>query len=321
MANPRPTLVSTVGVKLRSGYGLGMVDRAQPDRVKAKVAGQYERLEQSRRLGPFVSLGKRFVEIDGDTYAGLLAIELFTTVLPLVIIGYSYFSGFSDNASVGTIFSRQLGLNSSQSEVVRSAFGTSAGLKSTWTIVGLFGFLIWGVPMSITVAGMYAKAWRRPAFDIVPRILRASAWFLLYLVTLSARERILSTAQVGFLGRLPFFALSLIPTWLFWSFSPVLLVKDGARGKKFLLLAGLAGVIIDGVLLVPASRIVFPMLLDGWTQFGPIGVSMTIMTWVGVMGFAWVITACAGAIVWERNAPATTVVDAQVDRPAEPENA
>ena len=96
----------------------------------------------------------------------------------------------------------------------------------------------------------------------------------------------------------------------------MLLVKGGARGKKFLLLAGLAGVIIDGVLLVPAGRIVFPMLLDGWTQFGPIGVSMTIMTWVGVMGFAWVITACASAIVWERNAPAATVVDVQVDRPA-----
>lgn len=70
---------------------------------------------------------------------------------------------------------------------------------------------------------------------------------------------------------------------------------------------------------MPAGRIVFPMLLDGWTQFGPIGVSMTIMTWVGVTGFAWVVTACAGAIVWERNAPATTVVEVQVDRPGAPE--
>jgi hypothetical protein len=293
-----------------------MVDGPHSDVIKAKVASQYERLEQSRRLGPFVALGKRFVEIDGDSYAGLLAIELFTTVLPLVIIGYSYFSGFSDNASVGLIFSRQMGLDSSQTEVVRSAFGSSAGLKSTWTVVGLFGFLIWGIPMAITVAGMYAKAWRRPQFDIVPRILRAGLWFLLYLVTLSVRERILSTAHVNFYGRLPFFLLSLLPTWLFWSFSPVLLVKDGGRGKKFLLLAGLAGVIIDGVILVPAGRIVFPILLDGWTQFGPIGVSMTIMTWVGVMGVAWVVTACAGAIIWERNAPATTVIEAQTDRPA-----
>ncbi len=293
-----------------------MADNAHGDALKAKMAGRYERLEQSRRVGPFVSVGKRFVEIDGDTYAGLLAIELFTTVLPLVIIGYSYLSGFSDNASVGTIFSRQMGLDSGQSEVVRSAFGSSAGLRSTWSLVGVFGFLIWGIPMSITVAGMYAKAWRRPQFDLLPRIVRGSAWFLLYLVTLSARERILSTAHVDWLGRLPFFMLSLIPTWLFWSFSPVLLVKDGGLGKRFLMLAGLVGVIIDGLILVPAGRIVFPMLLDGWTQFGPIGVSMTIMTWVGVMGFAWVVTACAAAIVWERNAPATIVIGAQTDEPS-----
>jgi hypothetical protein len=58
---------------------------------------------------------------------------------------------------------------------------------------------------------------------------------------------------------------------------------------------------------------VFPILLDGWAQFGPIGVSMTIMTWVGVIGVAWVVTACASAIVWERNAPATIVIEAQND--------
>jgi hypothetical protein len=263
-------------------------------------------------MGFFVSLGKRFFEIDGGTYSALLAIELFTTVLPLIIIGYSYLSGFSDNASVGVVFSRQMGLNSVQSEAVRSAFGSSAGLRSTWTVLGLFGFLIWGIPMAITVAGMFAKAWRRPEFPIGRRILRATAWFFLYLITLSARERILGSVNPIWYERLPMFAVSLIPTWIFWSLSPILLVKDGGRGKKFLLLAGLAGVIIDGMILVPAGRIVFPMLLDGWTQFGPIGVSMTIMTWVGVIGVAWVLTASAGAIIWERNAPATTVIDTQV---------
>ena len=292
-----------------------MADSAHSDALKVKLEAKYERLEQSRRLGPAVAVGKRFIEIDGDTYGGLLAIELFTTVLPLVIIGYSYASGFSDNASVGDIFANQMGLNAAQSEVVRSAFSSSAGLRSTWSFLGLFGFLIWGIPMSLTVAGMFAKAWRRPQFDIVPKIGRASLWFLLYLATLSFRERILSGPDASLLSQLPWFLLSLVPMWLFWSFSPVVLVKDGGLGKRSLMLAGLAGVVIDGVIMVVAGRIVFPMLLDGWTDFGPIGVSMTIMTWVGVMGFAWVVTACCGAIIWERSAPAATVVDAQVDVP------
>lgn len=295
-----------------------MADGSKTDALKFKASRQYEQLEQSRRLGPFVALGKRFFEIDGLTYGGLLAIELFTTVLPLIIIGYSYLSGFSENASVGVIFSRQLGLDSGQSEVVQSAFGTSSGLKSTWTVIGVLGFVVWGIPMALTVAGMFAKAWRREQFSIGRRIWRSMVWFLLYLVTLTVRERILSAAHVGWSGRIPFFLLSLIPTWAFWSLSPILLVKDGGRGKKFLMLAGLAGVVIDGLILVPAGRIVFPLLLDGWTQFGPIGVSMTIMTWVGVVGIAWVLTACASAIVWERNAPPTTVIEAQVEMPDVP---
>ena len=300
------------------GYGAKMADGAKTDSLKAKAESRYQRLEQSRSVGPFVALGKRFFEIGGDTYSGLLAIELFTTVLPLVILGFGYFSGFSDNASVGVIFSRQLGLDQSQSEVVRSAFGTSAGLRSTWTVMGLLGFLVWGVPMAITVAGMFAKAWRRPEFSMGSRIWRAVLWFFLYLATMSGREAILSAGAFDWYGRLPLFLLSLIPTWMFWSLSPVLLVKDGGRGKRFLLLAGLAGVIIDGLILVPAGRIVFPILLDGWAPFGPIGVSMTLMTWLGVVGVAWVVTACAGAIVWERNAPPTTVIEAQIDVPEVP---
>jgi hypothetical protein len=287
------------------------VDKGRTEALKHKAADQYERLERSRKTGPLVAIGKRFFEIDGFTYGGLLAIELFTTVLPLMIIGYSYLSGFSDNASLGVVFVRQLGLDSTRADVVRSAFGASSGLRSTWTIVGVLGFLVWGIPMSVTVAGMFAKAWRREQFTIGRRIWRGTVWFLLYLVTLAIRERIVSAVHLHWYEEVPFFALSMIPTWIFWSLSPVLLVRDGGHGRRFLFLAGLAGVIVDGLFMGLGIRTVFPILLDGWAQFGPIGVSMTIMTWVGVIGVAWVVTACAGAIVWERNAPATTVIEAQ----------
>jgi hypothetical protein len=286
--------------------------------LKHKAADRYARLEQSRKVGPFVDIGKRFFEIDGLTYGGLLAIELFTTVLPLVIIGYSYMSGFADNASLGIVLVRQLGLDSEGAQVVRAAFGASSGLKSTWTFVGVLGFVLWGIPMSITVAAMYAKAWRREQFSIGTRIWRGMVWFLLYLAMLIVRERIHSAPHVDVYTRVPFFVLSLVPTWVFWSLSPVLLVRDGARGRRFLIWAGLAGVIIEGVIMRIAVRIVFPMLLSGWAQFGPIGVSMTLMTWAGVVGVAWVLTACAGAIAWERSAPPTTVVDAQTSVPEAP---
>ena len=105
--------------------------------------------------------------------------------------------------------------------------------------------------------------------------------------------------------------VSLLPVWLFWTLTPVLLVRGGARGKKFLAEAGLAGLVIDGVILALGTRIVFPHLLSGWTIFGPIGVAMAVMTWCGVLGFGWVITACFSAVLWERSAPIPIVAAAQ----------
>ncbi len=295
-----------------------MADSSRTEALKRTAADRYARLEQSRKIGPPVAVGKRFVEIDGGTYGALLAIEFFTTVLPLVILGYSYFSGFADNASVGVVIGRQLGLNGSETEFVRSAFGSSSGLRSTWTILGVFGFLVWGIPMAMTIAAMFAKAWRREQFSAGTRLWRGIVWFFLYLVVIAVRERILNGGHVSVFERVPLFALSMIPVWAFWSLTPVLLVRDGGRGRKFLLWSGLVGVVVDGIIMSIAVRITFPILLDGWKQFGPIGVAMTLMTWGGVIGVAWVVTACAGAIVWERNAPATTVIEAQTAVPLAP---
>ena len=100
------------------------------------------------------------------------------------------------------------------------------------------------------------------------------------------------------------FTVALVPVCFFWSLTPVLLVRDGARGVRYLALAGLAGVVIDGVVLPLAARILFPPLLRGWDGFGPIGVAMALMTWCGVIGIGWVLTACVGAVPVGTRSPA-----------------
>ena len=279
---------------------------------------RYERLKESRRTAPLVALLERFLEVDGVSQGGLVAIELFTTVIPLMIIGFAYFSGFSENASVGNLFIRELGLHHPLDDRVREAFGTSSGLQSTWTFFGVASFLVWGIPMSITVASMFAQAWRREQFSLLEKLGRGSAWFVLYLVTSVLRQRIGFGGHHGTAIRILLLTAALIPTWAFWSFTPGLLVRDGGRGWRYLLLAGLAGVVIDGIILVVAAHIVFPMLLSGWTGFGPIGVAMTLMTWCGVIGVGWVVTACASAVLWERNAPVRTVIESQTAEPELP---
>ena len=288
------------------------IDEKKSAEMLAKVEDRYHRLEQSKRLGPPTAVVSRFVEIDGATQGGLVAVELFTTIIPLIVIGFSYLSGFAENVSPGVIFQRDLHLSGPLAELFQAAFGTSSGLKSTWTVMGVFGFLIWGVPMSITIAGMFAKAWRREQFSLLGRLRRGSLWFVLYLVTIALRDRITFGGEHGTLVRVMLFTAALIPCWVFWSLTPRILVRDGGRGQKYLLLAGLAGVVIDGIIIPLAGRVVFPKLLAGWVGFGPIGVSMALMTWCGVIGIGWVVTACVSAVLWERNAPETTVIEAQL---------
>ena len=165
--------------------------------------------------------------------------------------------------------------------------------------------------MSIMVASMFAKAWQREQFGAGQRLARGTLWFTLYLTMIVLRERIAYGADYSGLTQLLMFVISLVPVWVFWSLTPVVLVRDGGRGFKYLALAGLAGVVIDGIIIPVAGRLIFPAVIDAWTEFGPIGVAMALMTWCGVIGTGWVITACVGAVLWERTAPTTTVIEAQ----------
>ena len=279
--------------------------------VRRRLEERYRRLADSRKKRPAAAIVARFNEIDGGTLGVLVSIELFTTVIPLIIIGFSYFSGFAENVSPGTLFIRELGLEYPLNDRVRAAFGASSGLRSSWTFIGVAGFLVWGIPMSITIAAVFAKAWRREQFGLGQRLLRGATWFVLYLTMIALRERItFGSDQTGAIRALLFVA-ALVPVWVFWSLTPVLLVRDGGRGRTYLALAGLAGVVIDGTVLPLAARLLFPQMLSGWDGFGPIGVAMALITWCMVIGIGWVVTACVGAVLWERTAPSETVIESQ----------
>ncbi len=289
--------------------------------LRQRVEDRYRQLAEMRRLRPIVAVVNRFNEIDGGTLGTVVSVQLFTTVIPLAIIGFSYLTGFADNASPGVVVSRQLGLVSPLTDHVRAAFGRASGLRSTWTFFGVAGFLAWGIPMSMTIAGIFAKAWRRKPFGWGGKLWRGATWFALYLFMIGLRERIAFGAEHHGWSQLLLFVVSLIPVWVFWTLTPGLLVRGGTRGRAGLVLAGLAGVVIEGTILPLAARLVFPPLLRGWDEFGPIGVAMAVLTWCGISGIGWVVTACVGAVLWERTTPSETVIDAETDeRPRQESN-
>ena len=282
------------------------------DALKDSFASRLEQLEASRKLGLPVSTTRRFFEIEGLDLGGLLALELFTTVIPLILIGFGWFSGFSSSLSFGDLLIRQLELEGAGATQVRGLFGTTASLKSTWTVVGLASFLVWGIPMSSQVAKTFARAWRRERFAFLEEVWRGALWFFLFLASQVATLAV-SAIHVSGVPHIVFIVLGLLPSFVLWSATPALIVRSGKSGWKHLLWCGLAGVVLDAILIRVITRVLLPMLLGGWEGFGPIGAAMALMTWCTVVAALWVITACVSAVLWERSAPAALVIATQLD--------
>ncbi len=106
-----------------------MPDSANRSDVRLRVQDRYRRLAEARRLKPVAAIVARFNEIDGGTLGAMVSVQFFTTVIPLMIMGFAYMRGFADNASPGTLIIRELGLVHPASDHVRSAFGHSSALQ------------------------------------------------------------------------------------------------------------------------------------------------------------------------------------------------
>ena len=180
--------------------------------LRRRLAERRASLEQRRRLGLLAAVLARFKDIDGGTQATVLSVALFTTILPLIIIGFAFLSGFAADVSVGVLFDREVGLSGSAAETVRQAFGSAEGVRSSWTFIGIAGFLLAGIPMAVTVAGIFAKAWMRDELNFGQRLWRGVVWFLLYLATLAVHDSIAFGDDHSFAVGLLLFVVSLLPS-------------------------------------------------------------------------------------------------------------
>ena len=279
------------------------------DTVQRDLAARAEQLAGSKRLKPFVAAGKRFFEVEGLDLSGLLAIELFTTVIPLILLGFSWSRGFSSSSNFGDFLVKRMKLTGYSAQQVQHLFDSSANLRSTWTVLGLGGFLFWGIPMSSQVAKVWARAYRRERFRFWSETWRGSTWFVLALAAYVASVAITSNHHGP--TKVLWVALGAAPTFVLWSATPALLVRNGSAGWRYLFWSGIVGLVLDTFGVRMALRFLFPALLGGWNGFGPIGVTMAMMTTAGVISVLWVGTACLGAVLWERFAPEQEVVASQ----------
>lgn len=257
-------------------------------------------LKEHRLVRPSVAVAKRFFAVSGLDLGSFIALELFTTVLPILLIGYGRVNNFSHDVSIGQLFVDMVGASGRDVARIHREFGKASGIEHVWTLFGLAGFLVWGIPMSLTVCRMYAAAWQRPQYSTLQRLWRGAAWFVLYLAIAGVNEEVLQLSSHAAVTPLLFVA-ACVCSALFWGTTPAMLVPSVNLSKRLFLTAGLVGAVVNVVVLRLVVRVVFPMLLSGWDGFGPVGVAFTIMTWCGALGVAWVVVACAGAVLFERS--------------------
>lgn len=274
--------------------------------VRDRLVRWESRAEATRGAGILVATLKRSTSIHGADLAGLLSLELFLTLVPITMMAFVLFNGGTESGlDVGALYVRQLHLTGDHASLVMQTFGDSEQLReelSRWQ--GMFGFLVWGIPTSITLADTFAKAWQREAPPMVEKVVRGAAWFAVYLAASFGADLAGQLAHHQLLHSPVRMAIAILvqtlPMVVLWSLTAQLLVPGHTGSWRLALAVGFTSAIALGPVLQAAEVVAFPVVMDWWTGFGPLGVAMTLLTWSLVQATGWVLAACLGAIMWER---------------------
>src|SRR5262249_51380304 len=159
-------------------------------------------------------------------------------------------------------------LSGDTARLVRETFGTASHNALAASIVGLVGFLVWGIGVGRIYQDVYARAWRvqvRTRSDPA----RFAVWFLvvsgltgLYFVSAGPLKK------GGWASAVPVY---LVVSTSFWLWTPYYLLR-GRIGLRQLL----PGALLAALLLVGATA-TSPIFLGPWLNsngryFGPFGV-------------------------------------------------
>lgn len=284
----------------------------------ARLSVRREELERSRRLGLMLLTWKRFGEIQGGDLAVLMTLSLFLAIVPLVLMIFSWISGFSPTANVATLVIRQYNLHGTEANIVRSTFASANASRSNATVFGILGLLAAGFPASVAVQNTFARAWRAPKLPLLQSYLRGGAWFVIYLAVFLGVETVRFAAERSILLAVLAVPVGVGLLILMWMATPHLMLGMDLGGWRGLIPTALAGTAIS-VLFRVAGSLIMPSWLASWAvPFGAIGVTLAMLTWVGILMLGWVAVACFGAVYWERIAAEDLVLAVESDEAASP---
>jgi hypothetical protein len=296
----------------RSG-GRRQALRQRSAAVQDQVTRRREELERSRHLGLLLLVQRRFKAIEGGELSVLISLSLFVAMVPLVLLGFSWLTGFSSSANLASFVIRHYSLHEPVAGIVRDTFASASADRSSSTVLGVASWAVAGFPLAVSVQKTFARAWRVPMLPWMASYLRGGLWFLLYVATQFGVEAATWTLGrnlgLGVLAGLAGVAL----TFVLWGATPHLLLGKDLGGWRGLVPTAIAGTVVTvGLRLL--SLLLLPRWLASWAiPFGAIGTSIALLLVVQLLATGWVVVAAFGAVYWERITDQDTVIRTELD--------
>jgi uncharacterized BrkB/YihY/UPF0761 family membrane protein len=287
--------------------------RQRSSAVYDQVGRRREELERSRHVGLLLLVQRRFKEIEGGDLSVLISLSLFVAMVPIVLLGFSWLTGFSSSANLASFVVRHYGLHEPVAGIVRDTFASASADRSASSVLGVLSWAVAGFPLAVSVQKTFARAWRVPMLPWMASYLRGGLWFLLYVATQfgveAAKWALGHNLGLGALAGLAGVAL----IFVLWLATPHLLLGKDLGGWRGLVPTAIAGTVVTvGLRLL--SLLLLPRWLGSWAiPFGAIGTSIALLLVVQLLATGWVVVAAFGAVYWERIADQDTIIQAELD--------
>jgi uncharacterized BrkB/YihY/UPF0761 family membrane protein len=264
-------------------YGRFDIQRVRGNRLVRWGERRLER-HSSGRLGS-LALGwlRRYAE-SSEYSAAALVLGTFLSMVPALLAVYAL-AGLSAGSGNGIAqhLVYRLDIHQPAIALVVSAFGSEASNAAAASVVGLLGFLVFGLGLGKIVQDVYARAWRIRAGSPADRW-RFAMWFIVSTALLGLQ--VTEESAVSSLGWVLVSPIGFAVLVAFWLWTPWFLLHGQIKLARLL----------PGALLVAAAYMgaatVSEFLVGYWVTdnvrlFGSFGIVLALLAWGQVLAGIW----------------------------------
>lgn len=253
-----------------------------------------------RWIGATLGFGRdcltRFFAVQGLDRAMALAAQAFVALLPLLVV-YGALVPTPDGQDFAERIIDRLDLHGASARSVEEAFASSSTTASSVTAIGIVLLVISALSFTRGLQRLFEGAFRLPKLGM-----RGTGyglqWLLVMVVLLSLRPLVL-----GFLHNVAAAIAVLGFGVLLWLATPYLLLGKRIAWPRLVPAALLTTV---GMTIYSATSFIWlPRTIESLSeQFGFIGISFALVSWLFAAASVLVVSASVGAVIDERRRPA-----------------